>query len=591
MFIITNDAPGNSELTLKDIKATIRLPGELREAQTNPPHIVGTPVPVRYPGPDGEIGTSDDLNIIMATFSGMAEFLAEGLKEGNHIVEVDFDGTLGGLPSGDVPIKGTAKGSVIVRNPEFSVTFTHPHIVRTGDEYDIYITLTNTSPVTANLVSLTMPDSRLMGVQLMGEETVSFETILPGESKTALYHMLSLTTGEVRASAFEAQGNVTGKFVLSASVGEKGIPLSPDTLVLPGYAYSLPDDIINSGLMLLGEAYSVATTPAGGLPEGLPYVTPDMVKIRVIDFTEAGRRLVYGDEGVKSLQVLALDWQGNVLADLPFDTLKRLTSKGIKFARQLSEAFNEELADKNAVDFHREFAETCSYKAPFFSAQLSFGGGQRRAYLKVLDYYQNELFYNGVELTRDIPFGEMYLMQDTTGSPVDFALTGNISENNFRVEVLGMGDGSGQFTLSLIVPAADGSFKQVLFPDVNCNPGLRGWININPGTSGYELSIDSNGDGQVDQTRAGQVTVISEPPLKLLGAVQDCNVAGNGRAVGLLFNKNVEKNSGRALNNYSSEGKEVKGAFVQSSARIVLVAFDNPISPFIEEKIKVGDVV
>ena len=123
MFIISNSAPEDSQLTLKDLTASITFPDGLREAETNPPHVAGTAIPVRCPGPDGKIGTSDDLDIILATFSGMAEFLAEGLDEGTHIVTIDFEGTLSGLPSGDTPVQGSASGAVIVKNPTFSITF------------------------------------------------------------------------------------------------------------------------------------------------------------------------------------------------------------------------------------------------------------------------------------------------------------------------------------------------------------------------------------------------------------------------------------------------------------------------------------
>jgi hypothetical protein len=69
MFIISNNAPAGSPLAIKDLKATLVLPDGLREAKTNPPHISGTPIPVRCPGPDGKIGTADDVDIILATFN------------------------------------------------------------------------------------------------------------------------------------------------------------------------------------------------------------------------------------------------------------------------------------------------------------------------------------------------------------------------------------------------------------------------------------------------------------------------------------------------------------------------------------------
>ena len=76
MLVVANTAPDGSPIVLKDMEATITFPEEgLREAKTNPPRIQGTPVPIKCPGPDEKLGTADDLTIVVATFSGMAEFL------------------------------------------------------------------------------------------------------------------------------------------------------------------------------------------------------------------------------------------------------------------------------------------------------------------------------------------------------------------------------------------------------------------------------------------------------------------------------------------------------------------------------------
>jgi hypothetical protein len=592
MFIISNHATEGSNITLKNLTAKITYPQELREAETTPPHIAGTPIPVRCPGPDGKIGTADDLDIILATFSGMAEFLAEGLKEGTHIVEVDFEGTLSGLPSGDTPVKGKASGAVIVRNPEFSVTFAHPGVVRIGEEYDIHVSLVNTSPVAANLVSLTMPSSQLIGTRLLSEETASFETIAPGESVTALFHMLSLETGRVRAAAMEVEGSVKGKFVLTAGVGEKDIPLSPDTLVLPDYTYLLPHDIINTAMVALGEAYSIATTPPGGLPEGIPAISTEVVKQRVIDLAEAGQRIGYGDTTLESIKVLALDWIGNRFQDISFDILRRMTSKGIKFAEAQAAIFNENLNTNSPADFQESYAETCSYKNPFFSAILSFGGS-RSARLKVVDYYQNQLTCIGSELVRDIPYGELYLLEDGNQNPVDFALIGHADEHGYTIEVIGVETGT--FDLSLIVPSvpsvpsADNGLNQVVFSGVPCEPGSRSYISVKAGDSAFTLSTEQPGGGDII-TYPGSVQPILEPLLQLISATQDCTVDSAGHVAALFFNRTVSQETAKDKTNFSSEGKEIYASFLQPSGRVILVGMNNPISPFVESRIKVENL-
>jgi hypothetical protein len=590
MFIVANQAPEGSSLALKDVTAKITFPDGLREAETNPPHLMGAPVPVRCPGPDGKIGTADDLDIILATFSGMAEFLAEGLKEGTHIVDIDFEGTLSGLPSGDTPFTGTAAGAVIVRNPEFGITFAHPSVIRKGEEYDIYVTMTNTSPVTANLVSLTMPKTRLVGTSLLSDETVSWETIEPGESVTAQFHMQANETGKIRASAFEADSNVSGRFVLTAGVGEKGIPLSPDTLVLPGWAYSLPNDLINASLLLLGEAYSIATTPPGGLPEGLPYISSAIVKERAKEFAEAGQRYTYSDSLLNTVEVLTLDWLGSRLQDINFDILRRLTSKGLKFAQQQAIIFNDALNSQSAVDFQRSFAENCSYKPPFISALLSFGGGTRSANLRITDFYKNRLSNEQgiLDLIRNIPYGELYLMEGPGQDPVDFALIGRPDENGYTVEILGGADGT--FDLSLIVPDTTGGLRQVVFPGISTQLGSLASITFTSADTNFTLSIDTNGDGLEDSQVTGNVASVQAPPLQLISAIQECSADGAGHATALFFNRPLDPETAKEKTNYDVTDKSIYAIFLQPSGRVVLIGTNNPISPFVESRVRVENL-
>ena len=589
MFIITNSAPDGSNLSLKDITATLTLPDGLREAETNPPHITGTPVPVKCPGPDGKIGTADDITVILATFSGMSEFIAEGLKKGSHVLKVDFKGTLSGLPSGDVTVSGSAKGMVIVRDPEFSIVFAHPSVIRSGEEYDILVTITNTSPVPANLVSFTMPASRLIGTRLLSDETLSFETIESGKSETLKFHMLSLETGGIRASAIAVDGPVSGKFLLTAGVGEKGIPLSPDTLSLPPDANYLPSELLTASLELLGQAYSLATTPPEGVPEGLPFIEKEIVQDRIIDIGYAGQRVRYTEPLVKSIEVLALDWLGNIKDDLSFDILRRITSKGGKFAAEVSKIFNKSLETNSLSEFQKSYAETCSYKKEFFSAAVSFGGSKRTALLSVRDYYENSLGYNGEDKVRDIPFGELFSLEDGSSNPVDFALIGLLEEHGYTVEIEGKGEGT--FSLYLIVPDQNGNLRQVLFEDIPCKTGSVSSIFVKRGDLSFSLKTDLENDGTIDSAVSGTIISIVEPDMRFIHAEQDISADSVGRAVALFFNKDVSVDQIEDLNNFYIKGKAAYGAFLQPSGRVVILGLKSAISPFVENKITVSNIV
>ena len=100
ILLAQNGAPAGDRLRGRDLTAKIRLPPGLRQARTEPPTPLGVPVPVHVPGPDGKLGTSDDITFLIAQATGQAEFLAGGLREGTHIVTIDLDGILEGMPSG-----------------------------------------------------------------------------------------------------------------------------------------------------------------------------------------------------------------------------------------------------------------------------------------------------------------------------------------------------------------------------------------------------------------------------------------------------------------------------------------------------------
>lgn len=80
MLVARNDAPVGDPLTIRDLSAKVVLPPGLRQAETEPPTPLGVPIPVRVPGPDGELGTGDDLTFLVAQGEGQAEVVVEGAK-------------------------------------------------------------------------------------------------------------------------------------------------------------------------------------------------------------------------------------------------------------------------------------------------------------------------------------------------------------------------------------------------------------------------------------------------------------------------------------------------------------------------------
>lgn len=593
MFIVTNNAPEASNLYLKNVTATLELPAlGLREAQTNPPRLQGTSVSVKCPGPNGKIGDSDDIDVILASFSGMAEFLAEGLTKGSHTVKVTFDGTLSGGTVGDLKVSGSALGCVVVRNPEFSVTFFHPDIVRIGEEYDINVTMTNTSSVDANLVSMMMPRNRIFGAELLSDETIRFETIRPGETVSAPYRLRARETGRVTASAFEADGAVAGKFVFTAAVGEKNIPLSPDSLVIPGYAKKLPVEIVNAGMLLLGEAHSIATAPPGSLPDSLPVISRDIISIRVLDMANAGQEAYFGASNVSVCQSLALDWLGNSRPDAPFEILRRLTSKGPKLSEAFSAIFSNQEHVADGVQFQQQAAGNLYYKKPWFSVISDFSGQSRVADLCVLDSRQNRLGrQNGVPI-REIPFGDLFTLQNNNGLQADWAVTGVFdSSDSYSVELTGRE--SGALKLGITLPGLNGGVRQIVFANVPADAGSRSWITIAPGQTSFILKTQLADIAAPETEITGVIHEIPAPPLDAINAILDVQADKTGHAVAIGFNQPVDAVSAANPDNYSIPGKEVYNAFVQPSRRVVILALNSAVSPLsgIVSVVRVSGVV
>ena len=200
---VENAAPANSGLSVIDISAELVLPkGEDRVAGVSYEEPGDDPLrfarvegvgmqnllPVTRAGADGQFGTGDDIGRLLPDEVGQSEFLVEGLREGLHVIDVVLRGDLDGLAAGLVEVEGAA-GSVLVRNPNFSLAFSHPRTIRSGEPYEASATILNTSSVTANSVSITLPTTSISGAVLESEATVLLGDIAPGETRTATFQL------------------------------------------------------------------------------------------------------------------------------------------------------------------------------------------------------------------------------------------------------------------------------------------------------------------------------------------------------------------------------------------------------------------
>jgi hypothetical protein len=375
MIFTENGAPAGSGLSATNISAELVLP-------TGPDHVAGTyaqpgddplrfarvgsnaviePIqPVRQLGPDGKPGTADDVPRLLPGETGQAEFLVEGLQEGLHVMDLNLTADLQGLSAGVVKIMGHAAGSVLVRNPNFSFAFSHPRTVRAGEPYDAFVTVLNTSQVPANLVNVTLNKLSISGGVLESDETVDLGTILPGQTATAKFHIRSQRTGAITFSNITtSEDSLVGRFRLSAGVDERGIPLSPDTLLLPAFVDELPADLVAAANRVLGQALSVAK--AGQTPAGILRVSTASLNQKAIELAEAGQRVRYGEPLSRVLPELLLDWQGARDFSAGWDQILRETNAGLEWRQALTRALevaNPSSATTRLVDAARTRADS-----------------------------------------------------------------------------------------------------------------------------------------------------------------------------------------------------------------------------------------
>lgn len=347
-----NAAPGNSGLSVINVQGELVLPkgddqvaattfeepgdDPLRFARVGAAREIQRVRPVTRAGPDGEFGTGDDIARLNPGEAGQAEFLVEGLREGLHLMEVKLTADLEGLAAGIVKITGKAAGSVLVRNPNFSLAFSHPRTVRAGEPYEASVTILNTSLVPANRVRVTLPKSSLSGAVFEAgqEATIELGDIAPGQTATARYRLRSQQTGSIKFSNLTTSDDASrGAFLLTMGVDERGVALSPDTLLLPDLVTNLPSGLRIAADRVLGQAISIAT--AGKVPAGVQVVPKSMVIRRAVELAEAGQRLLYDDSRARVIADLLLDWQGGREFQSGWDQLMRETEAGLEWRAAL----------------------------------------------------------------------------------------------------------------------------------------------------------------------------------------------------------------------------------------------------------------
>lgn len=590
-----NASPSDSGLSVKNVQATLNLPAgpdrvpatdydhpgddPIRFARVGPNKTIQPTQQIVRPGPDGKIGTADDIGTLNAGESGQAEFLVEGLQEGLHVLNLDLVGNLEGLAAGTVKVKGKAAGSVLVRNPRFSMAFSHPRTVRTGEPYDASVTLLNTGVTPANLVQVTLSKNSISGAKFEDEsqQTIQLGTILPGQTATARFRMRSLRTGAVSFSNLTtSDDSVEGRFRLSMGVDERGVALSPDSIGMPDFALELPETVQFAATRVLGQALSVAT--AAQLPPGVLSINKSIVTRRVLDLAEAGQRIRYGDALPRVLRDLILDWEGGRESNGGFDQIMRETDAGREWREAVYAAF------RNSES--RDATSSLISHAPDLAGLNQtwvLGGANSGVHFLTQPTGTNEARLARSGLVEDLVYGNA-----TNG-------TWSISRPGTNVPVLlnwTTPEAVNGLTLVALILRGDGEGRLVQWTIANSKAGAL--YQFDPNDSGSSLNVDSDGDGHADSTVAGTTSIINELPPTVVAVEQDLTVVAGrpalncigppdilnyGTVVGVVFSKPVTAEGAGDPNSYVLGGANgANSTQLQPGGRVVYLNLRKGVS-------------
>ena len=608
-LFVANGAPVGSGLTVRDVKGTVKLPagadlqvGTADDPLALPETVRGTQpttMAVRGVGLDGAPATADDVDVFRPGEQGQAEFLIRGEKEGFHELSFDIDATLDGLPIGPVAVKGQARGGVLVRNPFFDMTFTVPSVVRAGEPFSLFATVSNIGHGIANDVTVALDASRMSGMTLVGSGSQSIDTLRTGDARTLEYRFVSQRTGQVFATYlnFDTGAPGGGRLNFTLGVGERGIALSPDTLVMPNGTDNLPAGVVAAAMRVIGQAWSISNAPTGTLPPEVIRISRAVTTQKTLALAEAGLRATLGQASSDAVRDLVFDFYGGAAGALDpgFDQLLRETEAGRAFAQAAGGALASAAQTAgSAVGLGRQldhvaisgpdyvrFAIASGTSAAPVSAVLVDGAGRRcTAGSAVSD-----------TTACTIP-GAVWLPLSSASAAPQLGVVTTLGYSGYTLELTGTG--SGTLDLSVALPRGGGTFASGERMGVAVSAGTRLRLVADPRRpDALELELDAEGDGTYEQGLPLSMTVLTPSGPELISATVVGPETLDGASpfgfhVAALFDRVVSTQSAGEVDHYSIPQNAVQGASAQLSGRIVFASLAQPEGPYVPTTFAAG---
>lgn len=605
VLMVQNGAAEGANLSLRDVRTTITLPAaSLRLSKSIPSVPDGAPVPVRDVGPDGLLGTGDDVSVLVAQATGQAEFVTEGLRVGTHEVVCELEATLDGLPNQEPrTLTGRARGSVLVRDPSFALTFNHPDVVRAGEEYELRVTVANTSTVLANQVSLSIDASSLSGAVAVDvppgvDPAATLGDIAPGTSRLAKFALRSTRTGRVVASAFASDGSVIGSLRLRTGVTNDGIPLSPDSFVFPRVVSLLPADVVDPATALIGIAHGLATidpTAPGigcaGLGEGCtPPFGDGVVQDRVAELVAAARRASLGEPVPDAVADLAFAWLGTPRPSSGFDRVRRSNAHGAELEDGVGRALAAHRASSGAAALEGVLLDAAvaaippgEAGGPIWAFLDAGGAAESAARLYIGDPATGTLSglsHGESGYARAVPHAAIFPVAGAGGGELGLAARPGGSGVVFGIE----GRRPGTVALTVFLPDGAGGFRRARIEGITTAAGSVTNVHVVAGAT--RLQAISATDG----LRTADAVPVVPTPFHPYGAYQDLGASPLGKAVSVVFNRPLEKAGAADVDRYrfpaplpdgGTWDRSVSGAFPDAAdPRQVVLVLGAIVSPY-----------
>jgi hypothetical protein len=618
-LFVANGAPVGSGLVVRDVTGTIQLPlgpdgvrGRDPDNCTDPqkpetclnddplslPALVrdgeSVPHPETLPiaqvGPDGAPGTPDDVGTLWPAEQGLADFTIRGDKEGFHRISFDIRAELQGLPVGPVRIKGKANGGVLVQNAKFKLTFVAPSVVRADEEFTLDVAITNISDsVAANLLTLTLPEDQISGAELPVDEpaTRAIDSLGPQETAVFEYRFISRATGQVVASylnfSTSAPDGTSGDLRFKLGVGERGVPLSPDTLVLPTSVAGLPPDVVRAAMRVLGHAWSVANAPSGTLPKDVVRTDRTVVTQKALALAEAGLRVTLGQPALEAVRDIGYDfWSGTPSFDPGFDQVLRTTRAGLSLAQAIGRTLAAPAAASGPLEYERERAQVLASGPDFVSfAVAGASGGRPPAEVILSDSLGRWTFPATSNPSAAVPTAVVLPLGDPATAPL-LGLVTSPGASPYQITLLATG--AGPVDLSVTLPRGDGTVVRATATGVALVAGERARVLLDlqrPESLVLEHDVDADGGFETTEPLVVDPTTRfpQGPALRAARVVGPRTVPSAsplGVYAAFLFDRVVDGDSAAGTSHYVIPKNAVTAAKRQLSGRIVFASLEQP---------------